>query len=119
MIGVIVCEHLAEQGLNQRDLDQGRGRRAAARDDRRHPVGPRFLTARDRLDQPRRLTQAETGPGPERSAGAGSGLLDGEFQPLDKAGRACRAGRIAACQVGQLVGQDCAQFDLRQHSQKR
>ena len=65
---VIAFEHLAEQGLNHGDLDQGQGRCAAARDDRRHPVGPCFLAARHRLDQPGRITEAESGPGPKRSA---------------------------------------------------
>ena len=65
---VVMLEDLAEEGLHHGDLDECRGGHAAAGDDGREPVGPGFLAAGDRLDQPGGLTKAEPGPGPKRPA---------------------------------------------------
>ena len=115
---VVVLEDLAKQGLNEGHLDQGRRGRAAARDDRREPVGPSLLAAGDRFDQPGRLAQAQPGPGAKRTPCSVSGVLDRQLEPLNEPGRSRGAGGVAASQVGHLMSQNSPQLTLRQHPQE-
>ena len=52
VVGVVGREDLAEERLNDGDLDQGGRGGAAAGDRGGAPIGPRFLSARHGLDQP-------------------------------------------------------------------
>ena len=62
--GIVGLEQLAEEGLDDGDLDQGRGRGRAAGDGGRKPVGAGLLRARHRLDQPGEFAPAVAGPAP-------------------------------------------------------
>ena len=121
LVRIVGVEDLAEERLDQGDLDQGRGRGAAAGDRGGESRSARTSWPRAiGCDQPGRLAQAVSRPGARAGRAPGARVsVDGLAKRFDEPGRAGRPGRVAPRQVRQLVREDGAELAMGQDPEQR